>query len=144
MSMIKVTNHNDFEITDYFEGLAYIFAAGMPVNVPLEVMKHIFGIDFPADEAVMKTRAFRDQLFNSVSRRWGWNSHDAEKLKKFRNQCDSISFQPIMTKMVEIVADKSELADPREQKPAAKAPLKLGKYAPKSDEPEETSEEEVA
>lgn len=139
---IKVTNHNDFEIVDYFEGFAYRFTPKEPVNVPLDAMYHIFGVEFPADEAIFKTRAWRDALFNSVSKRWGWNSHDAEKIKTYRNYCDSIAFLPVVTKMVEMVADKAPMPEPREQKPIAKA--KPGKYAPKVDEPEETSEEEVA
>ena len=94
-NMIKVTNGNDFTIIDHFEGLAYIFAPGKAVNVPIEVMHHIFGIEFPADEALMKTPAFRDQLFNSVAKRWGWNSHDEEKIKRFRNQCDLIAFHDL-------------------------------------------------
>jgi hypothetical protein len=138
---IKVTNHNEFEITDYFEGFAYCFKKGEAITVPLDAMQHIFGVDFPADQAVFKTRAWRDVLFNSVSKRWGWNSHDAEKIKTYRNYCDSIAFLPVITQTVEIVADKASMPEPREQKSVTKA--KPGKYAPQP-EPEETSEEEVA
>lgn len=142
--LIKVTNHNDFEVIDYFEGFAYRFLPGEPVNVPLDAMYHIFGVEFPEDVALMKTREWRDALFTSVSRRWGWNSHDAEKMTKFRHNCDRFGFLPVVTQMVEIVADKESMPEPREQKAPAKSPVKLGKYAPKADEPEETSEEEVA
>ncbi len=135
--LIKVTNYNAFTIKDYFEGIPYVFATDEPVNVPLDAMQHIFGMDFPADEAVLKSRVFRDELFNHCCKRFGWNSHDAEKIKGYKANLDNIKFVPVITKMIEVVADAG-IPEPREQKPVTKA--KPGKYAPQTQEPEETEE----
>lgn len=138
--LIKVTNKNDFDIRDHFEGLPYNFVKDEPVNVPLEAMRHIFGVDFPADEATLKSHEFRDQAFDAVARRWGWNSHDKNDLAKNRKIFNNIIFVPILIQMVELVAKPAEIAEPREQKPVAKG----GKFKPRVDAEEETSEEGVA
>lgn len=114
--IIKVTNNGADEIRDYFNGIPYVFACGEPVNVPLDAVEHIFGMEYPADEALMKTAAWRDQAFAAVSKRWGWNSHDKEKLAENRKAFNKLIFAPIEIKMVEVVAKNDVLATPREQK----------------------------
>lgn len=138
--LIKLTNNNSFEIVDYFDGIAYKFQPDVPVNVSLEAMQHIFGVDFPEDEAVLKSASFRDMVFAKVSRRWGWNSHDQAKLAANRKILNHIVFAPVIMQQVELVSKPADLAEPREQKPTVKG----GKFKPRADEAEETSEEEVA
>lgn len=140
--LIKVTNKNSFDITDYHDGLCYQFVSNEPINVPLEAMRHIFGVDFPADEDVLKSTAFRNEVFTTVARRWGWNSHDAEKIKSSRKQLDLIVFLPVVTKMVEMVADKSTMPVPRDQKPVNEARGKFKKRVDATDD--ESQEEDVA
>lgn len=134
--LIKVTNHNNFTIKEYCEGEAYIFRKGDSVNVPIEAMKHIFGVDFPADDASCKTPEFLDRVFAGCARRFGWNSHKEDELAANRKKLDKIEFKPIVMNMVEMVATNEELAPPREQKPVTTAKNKF--------KPLETEEEEVA
>lgn len=139
--IIKVTNKNSFEIRDYYQGYAYNFTPEEPVNVPLDAMKHIFGVDFPADDQLLKSRDFRDQIFTKVSRRWGWNAHDAKKLAENRRCLDNIAFTPVMMKEVEVVVDNSSaLASARDPKPIRKD----AKFKSRADEAGDASEEEVA
>lgn len=138
--LIKVTNTGTTEISDYFDGLCYTFAPDKPINVPLNAMRHIFGVDFPDDEQVLKSISFRDEAFQSVSRRWGWNAHDKNVLAQNRKAFNALVFTPIIMRSVEIVASSNEMPEPREQKVAKEA--KASKFKPRADE-EGTSEEEV-
>lgn len=143
--LIKVTNNNDFEITDYFNGRAYVFAPEEPVNMPFDAARHIFGIDFPEDEATLKSASFREELLNSVSRRWGWTSHEQEEKNRKRKIMNKFIFTPVITKMIELVPENNDLAPAREQPAVSKG--KNGKFKPRADEPietEDSSEEEVA
>jgi hypothetical protein len=139
--LIKVTNKNDYEIVDYFDGIPYVFATDKPVNVPIEAMRHIFGMEYPADEDVLKSHSFREEAFHAVSKRWGWNAHDLKTTAENRKKFNNILFTPIVLQQVELVAKTPEIAEPREQKPL---PAKGGKFKPRADEAEETSEEGVA
>lgn len=144
--LIKVTNNNDFEITDHFNGIAYVFTPEEPVNVPLDAMRHMFGVDFPADEETLKSVAFRDEVLSCVSRRWGWSSHEQEERNKKRKIINKFVFTPVVTKMIELVPENTDLAPAREQ-PAVSRSGKSGKFKARVDEvkePEEPSEEEVA
>lgn len=140
--IIKVTNKNNFDIRDYFDGIPYTFAEDTPINVPLDAMEHIFGVHFPADEAILKSHEWRQEAFLAVSRRWGWNSHDQDKLAANRKTFNNIIFTPIIMQQVELVAKANDMPEPREQKSVSKG----GKFKPRADAidtAEETSEEEV-
>ena len=66
---IRVVNHNDFTISDRFDGVPVIFEPNKVVDLPPEVAEHIFA--YPADTEVM---------FRHMAKRWGWNlpKHIAE------------------------------------------------------------------
>ncbi len=134
---IKVTNTNKFSVTDYFDGIPYKFAPNQPINVPPDAMRHMFGVEFPPDEAALKSEDFLDMVFEKVAKRWGWNVHDKEKVAEHRAALAKFLFLPIVMKQMEVVAD-NELLAPRENKKAK--PTRLQNFKPE----EETSGEEVA
>lgn len=140
--LIKVTNRGDIEIIEYFHGDAYKFLPDRPVNVPLEAMRHIFGVDFPADEEMLNSASFRDQVFASVSRRWGWGSHDKKLEAVNRKKLNDLKFTPVIMKMVELIAQEETLDEPREEKKSNRP----GKYkaAPAAESAVDPDEEEVA
>lgn len=80
---VKVTNKNDIDIDDRFEGKRYVFPAGKSVSIPYEVACHIFEIEHPEE---LKDK---DRLLKTLCRRWGWNTphmiKEKENLKMFAN-----------------------------------------------------------
>ena len=98
---LRVTNNNDFQIDDRFDGVPYIFEANKSLTVQPEPALHIFGWQPGTDPKI---------IFNHVSRRWGWNtpaymaSGDAKKF--FGN----LVFTPVTFKTIEVV-DTSEVDD---------------------------------
>lgn len=130
---IKVTNKNDFEIIDYFDGIAFNFQPNKPINVPYEAACHIFGVDFPADAEMCQTSEFRNKVFHSLQKRWGWNSVDEKKVEKSKKLFSNLFFVPIVFTLVESTAKaEDEIPEPR-------APKSKGKMRP-----QEESGEEVA
>ncbi len=131
--LIKVTNHNDFTISEMYDGIPYVFAKDKPINVPLEAMAHIFGAEFPADQETLDSEEFKDQVFKFVSKRFGWNVHQifdnatnrwrmsGNVMAENREKFDNIEFLPVIFKMVEVKAE--------EQLPASRVKSKPGKHS---------------
>lgn len=135
--LIKVINKNTFEIIDYFDGMPYKFSPDEAINVPLQAMRHIFGVDFPADQAVLDSFDFREEIFAVVARRWGWNAHNKLDLIKNRKAFNSIKFIPVVMQQVELVANSVEIAPARDQKKFQKAvKVEAPVHEPESDEEE--------
>lgn len=80
---VKVTNNNEFDLDDHFDGRRYAFPAGKTVSIPFDAACHIFGVESP-DQLKDK-----DKLLTYVCRRWGWNTKeilkDKDHLKRFAN-----------------------------------------------------------
>lgn len=138
--LIKVTNTGSHEFADYYHGDSYKFLPDEPVNVPLDAMQHIFGVEFPADEVTLNSSAFRDLIFSRVATRWGWNSHIKAVLTENRKMLNQLKFTAVMMKMVELVAQEETLAPAREER----KPGKFSKSKPESITEPDSEEEEVA
>jgi hypothetical protein len=92
---VKVTNHNEFPIEDYYAGVLYKFPTGKPIKIPLEAAEHIFGfVDGHAD-------------YTHVQRRWGWNIKGVT-LEDSMNKFNNILVETVMMKSVEISSDIDE------------------------------------
>jgi hypothetical protein len=102
---LRVTNNNDFEINDRYDGVPYSFEAGKALTVPPEAALHIFGWQPGADPRLIEIH---------VTKRWGWNTPafmENGNAKKFFAKLD---FKPVTFKTVEMVSgeDDDELPSP--------------------------------
>lgn len=131
---IKVLNKNDFEIVDYFDGIAYKFEPNVALNVPPEASRHIFGTDFPGDVAECEAKEFRAQIFNFLQKRWGWNSSKPEKVEDAKTLFANLTFTPVVFKLVETTASDEEILEPRAQKEPAARASKMKKHDVKEEE----------
>ena len=62
--LIRVTNKNDFPITDMYDGVPYLFAPNKPISIPVAAASHFFA--WPTDDP---------KLFGLwLSKRLGWNT----------------------------------------------------------------------
>ena len=81
---IRVVNHNDFPISDRFDGIPWVLRPGESIDLPLEVATHILG--YPGDVEVM---------YRHMARRWGWNLpkhmvEDEKGVPLWWRQCERI------------------------------------------------------
>ena len=51
--MFRVTNNNDFDLTDRYDGQDYRFPAGKTVRCPDAVVVHVFGLGNPDKKPVL-------------------------------------------------------------------------------------------
>lgn len=93
---IKVTNANDFPISDRFDGVPYTFLPGRPENVPVDAAFHIFGWFRGVDPEAMK-------LY--VKKRFGWNTPDMLASGRSDIFYGALKFQPIMYRMIPVELD---------------------------------------
>lgn len=123
---IRVTNKNDFPITDLYDGIARTFEPGKAVTVPLETATLFFGFPIVMDEggnAHIQIAVNHDH----IKRRYGWSN--VERLKDesmvdavnrtntaAQKCCDNILLEPVSMVMQEVVHNKpaEELPPPRE------------------------------
>lgn len=140
---VKVINNNDFAITDYYDGIAYHFKPNEPkgINLPLDAASHIFGVDFPADADACKSEGLRENVWEYVIRRWGWNSHDAAKLAISKKLFNKFEFKPVIFTITEVITggDSEDPPAPRE----SKIPGKNSKFKPRVEESAAEDEAEV-
>lgn len=114
MHQIKVINGTKTDFMDRFDGLAYKFPAeGKGTNLPLEAAEHIFGVQFPMDAEVCESEEFRNEIFRNLSRRWGWNIHEKNKLAVGIALFKKLSFVPVELKTVELAVKNEDLPLPR-------------------------------
>jgi hypothetical protein len=94
--LVKVTNNNDFDISDMYDGVAYVFARGEETKMPAEAAHHIFGWTETASER---------EVFLHVQKRWGWNTPDRsdKALRWFNN----LKISHAVYKLVEVADDEN-------------------------------------
>ena|SRR5579862_8037536 len=115
---VKVTNKNDFDIEDRFDGIPYRMPAKKAVNIPYEAACHIFGVDFlPDDSAAIDL----DAIYRHLQRRWGWNlprDKDAPASKDPRAIFDNMEFKVVALSLVEkdVSTGTKPMPDPRESR----------------------------
>jgi hypothetical protein len=78
MNEVKVINHNDEKLRGRFDGEDFVFPPEVPVCLPLEAAKHIFGLG-NEDKA---------QALNAL----GWYVPGGLTLKQSLDKLDNISF----------------------------------------------------
>jgi hypothetical protein len=105
---VKVTNHNDFQITDMFDGVPYVFKTDEPIAIPIDAANHIFGWFPGVDQATLRRH---------VQRRMGWNTPEMEKSGKHNKFFAALEITPIIYRMVPVDLDPKTMMPPRPPKP---------------------------
>lgn len=88
---VKVTNLNEFEFSDRWEGVEYIFEPGKPMNIPAAAAEHIFGWE-PQGGA----------SWPHMSRRFGWNTKAMMESGEGRKIFDNFLVEGANVAMVEL------------------------------------------
>ena len=105
---VKVINHNNFLITDMYDGVPFKFPTNVAVNIPSPAATHIFG--YPGEKDTMRAH---------TCKRLGWNTprHLAEELD--RKYFDKLEIRRIVVRQVEVDPDdpNAPIAADREQPP---------------------------
>jgi hypothetical protein len=100
---IFVTNKNDFDHTDRFNGKDYVFPKGESVPVPIEAARHMFGFNSP------------DKTDNLL--RLGWEDRDVKLAVQGRKAGDGIrwlaNFVFSEAKLVEVAPIEAEVVTPK-------------------------------
>lgn len=132
---VKVSNKNDFDLEDRYDGVPYVIPARGALSIPYDAACHIFGFDFNPQGGID-----REAIFRHLSKRWGWNrSYLKDKTTsahKIRNQArddfDKIGFEVISMTMVEKTVSSDGLAVPRASAPGTAPAATLNRLtAPK-------------
>ena len=104
-TLVKVTNNNDFALSDMYDSVAYVFEPHKELKLPAEAANHIFGWTENATHA---------QMWNHVQRRWGWNTPQwRDKAPRF---WEKFKIQSATFKLVEV----------SEEEPGEPLPIELG------------------
>ena len=96
---LRVTNTNDFEIEDRYDGVPYKFEPNKAVTLPPEAALHLLGWQPGIDPSVCEKH---------VSRRWGWNTPDFMKSGDAKKFFAKLEFKPVTFKTVEVIATEEE------------------------------------
>lgn len=127
---VKVTNGNEFDIKDYFDGVPYQIKANSHKEIPQDAFEHIFGAwFFSVDEAgnEVPNENMRDQIFLNLQRRWGWNltpPTDEREFKRWISPKEKflrLKFDLVGVDVHKKVVDIETLAKPRKQDMAPKS-----------------------
>jgi hypothetical protein len=96
---LRVTNNNDFEINDRYDGVPYIFEAGKVLTVPPEAALHIFGWHPGIEPRVVETH---------VTKRWGWNTPAFMENGNAKKFFAKLEFKPVTFKTVEVISGEDD------------------------------------
>ncbi len=94
---VMVVNHNDFPISDRFDGVPYIFEQDKPLSIPIDAANHIFGWYPGVDQEIVRRH---------VQKRLGWNTPDMVKEGAHNRFFNKIELRPISYRMVPIEVDE--------------------------------------
>jgi hypothetical protein len=109
---LKVTNHNDFKISDMFDGVPFDFEPGQSLVIPPEAALHIFA---------WKPGANMAEVERHVQKRWGWNIADLQKDGIAAGYFRNIELKPVTYRMVEVREDDDDIpAAPRSRSASGK------------------------
>lgn len=109
---VRVTNRNEFDIEDSFDGIPYTFPGRSfaredvekktplfrAITVPPEAAAHFFAYGL---HATMPPKQQLQAMFEHISRRYGWNTAEREKEGRSREYFRNIDIRPVMFKLVE-------------------------------------------
>ena len=96
VTMLEVTNNNDFTIADMFDGVPVTFAPGVPVDCTPAICEHLFG--WPAE---LPVRALK------MAARFGWSGKDylkpegpGDKVPRYQTLAEKITITPVYYDLV--------------------------------------------
>lgn len=103
VSGVRITNRNDFNIVDRFDGVPFTFESNKAETVPPDAANHIFGWAFEATP---------DEMLLYCQKRHGWNTPEVIKSGNHLKWFKALEFKPVRFRMVEVVDDEDELPNP--------------------------------
>jgi len=120
---VRVTNNNDFTISDRFDGDPYIFLPGKSTLLPVAAAATIFG--FMGGETTSGVEFQITPDWAHVQRRYGWNILQQRKDEDIveavarmtanaKKWCDNITLEPVTMALREVKPTDEELPPPRE------------------------------
>lgn len=97
---LRVTNRNDFILSDRYNGVPYVFEPKKPLKIPFEAAQHIFGWqpDAPPIEVEKHT-----------CRRQGWNTPAHMTSGTGRRYFKNLVFETVQHRLVEVVDGEEEI-----------------------------------
>jgi len=90
---VRVTNLNDFNIVDRFDGVPYEFPANKSTVIPLDAAQHIFGWEPGIDQ---------ETLFRHTQRRFGWNTPAMMQTSADRTFFSRLEIEEVVYRLVEV------------------------------------------
>ena len=101
--LVKVTNNNDFALSDMYDSVSYVFEPHKELKLPADAAHHIFG---------WTEGATPQQMFQHVQKRWGWNTPQwRDKAPRF---WEKFKIQTATFKLVEVSEEETGEALPIE------------------------------
>jgi hypothetical protein len=104
---LKLTNNNEFVISDRHDGVPYEFAPGVAQSIPSDAALHMLGWYPGVDMMVVRQH---------VQKRWGWNTPELVKDKKHDEYFGKLAFKPVTYRIVEVPAEEIEMPDDKPTK----------------------------
>jgi hypothetical protein len=98
---VKITNHNDFVISDRYDNVEFAFEPHKSITIPAEAANHIFG---------WRDGISKEDMFKHFQKRSGWNTPEYSngKGQKF---WDKIDINKVVFRLVEIAPEDEELGE---------------------------------
>lgn len=90
---LKITNNNDFVISDRYDAVPYEFKPGESTAVHADAALHIFGWFPGVDMAAVEKH---------VQKRWGWNRPELMMSGEAAERFKKLTFKAVSYKMVEV------------------------------------------
>lgn len=130
---VRVTNENDFPITEHWDGIPYTLEPGKTRDIPVEAAAVIFGFSSDDNGVVnLGTNGVVAPNYDHMQRRWGWNTVVRRKdeemaeaversMAQARSFCEKIKFASLTMALQEVKApEPEELAPPKTDAPRNK------------------------
>jgi hypothetical protein len=95
---LRVTNMNDFVITDRFDGVPFVFEPKKPVKLPADAALHIFGWTPDCPPETCKTH---------TCRRFGWNTPAHMEKGTDNRFFGKLKFEKVLHRIVEVVEEET-------------------------------------
>jgi hypothetical protein len=130
---LRVTNNNDFEISDRYDGVYYSFSPKKSVVIPVHAGVLLFG--FALDENGYPILGDDERVtpnYAHMQRRWGWNTVERQKDEEMAvavnrtnaaalKRCQAITVEAIVLALREVKAGGELLAPRSDDVKTAKA-----------------------
>lgn len=104
---VRVVNHNDFAITDRFDGVPFTFSPGKAETIPPDAANHIFGWRFHGEGETPE--AVAADMLVYCQKRHGWNTVEVVRAGNHTKWFGKLEFKPVRFRMVEVTDDETAL-----------------------------------